>query len=152
MPTSGAPALPGLLVDTNVILDVILARTPWARDAALLLDAVARGQARGFIAGHAVTTVHYVVEKERDRTTANTAVGDVLQLLTVVPLAAAEFQRALALGLREFEDAVQVAASLAVDADYLVTRNGKDFRGAPVATYTPGELLAILATPPGRSR
>lgn len=152
MPAVRAPMPPGLLVDTNVVLDVILRRAPWARDAALLLDAIARAKARGFIAGHAVTTVHYVVEKEQDRTTAVTAVGDILQLLTVVPLGAAEFQRALALNLNDFEDAVQVAACLKVGADHLVTRNAKDFKGAPVTTKTPGEVLALLAGPTPSSR
>lgn len=141
-PPASAP--PALLVDTNVVLDVALGRAPWARDAARLLDAVDRGRARGFVAGHAVTTVYYVVERARGRTAAVTAVGDVLAILRVVPLGAAEFQRALALHLKDFEDAVQAAACLAVGADYLVTRNGKDFKGAGVAIKTAGEVLAIL--------
>jgi hypothetical protein len=72
-------------------------------------------------------------------------VGDILQLLEVVELGEPEFQRALALGLADFEDAVQAAACLEVGAEYLVTRNGKDFKGAPVTTKTAGEVLAILA-------
>lgn len=138
---------PGLLVDTNVILDVVLRRVPWATEATLVLDAVSRGVARGFVAGHAVTTVHYVVEKAAGRVVAATAVSDLLQLLDVVPLESSDFQRALALGLKDYEDAVQVAACLEVGADYLVTRNGKDYKGAPVTTHTPGEVLAILAQP-----
>lgn len=134
----------GLLLDTKVVLDLALKRPPWGREAALLLDAVVRGRARGFIAAHAITTVYYVVEKEAGRTAAVTAVGDVLSILEVVPLGEAEFHRALALGLKDFEDAVQVAACLAADADYLVTRNGKDFKGGGVTIRTPGEVLAIL--------
>ena len=144
----GVPALTparAVLVDTNVVLDVVLRREPWAADAARLLDAVARGQLRGFVASHAVTTVHYLVERARDRTTAVTAVADLLAILTVVPLDGADFQRALALGLSDFEDAVQVAACLEAGADYLVTRNEKDFRGAPVTTRSAGEVLALLA-------
>ncbi len=49
------------------------------------------------------------------------------------------------MSLSDFEDAVQAAACLTAGADYLVTRNGKDFKGAPVATRTPGEILASLA-------
>lgn len=141
--TSDRP--PGLLVDTNVILDVILERAPWAAEATLLLDAIARGAARGFVAGHAITTVHYIVEKPAGRTAAATAVSDLLQLLDVVPLERSDFQRALALTLKDYEDAVQVAACLKAGADYLVTRNGKDYKGAPVTARTPGELLGILA-------
>ncbi|MEJ7811509.1 MAG: PIN domain-containing protein [Gemmatimonadaceae bacterium] len=143
----GSRPRPAFLVDTNVILDVILERRPWAADAALLLDAVARRKVRGYVAGHAVPTVHYIVEKEAGRAAANTGVSDLLQVLSVVPLEMADFQRALAMQLRDFEDAVQVAACLKVGADYLVTRNGKDFKGAPAAVRTPGEVLATLAAP-----
>ena len=135
----------GLLLETNVLLDVVLERSPWAADAALVLDAISRGIARGFMAGHAVTTVYYVVEKEVGRAAANTAVADLLELLGVVAIGAAEFQRALAMGLSDFEDAVQAAACLTAGADHVVTRNAKDYKGAPVSTLTPGEVLASLA-------
>jgi predicted nucleic acid-binding protein len=144
--TAPAPRRPTLLVDTNVVLDVILERAPWVGDATALFDVVARGQAPAFIAGHTVTTVHYIVERERDRRTATTAVGDLLTLFPVVPLDTADFQRALALRLRDYEDAVQAVASLRIGADFLVTRNPKDFRGAPVTPRAPGEVLALIAT------
>ena len=152
MSASAVPSPRGLLLDTNVILDVILKRAPWAVEAVLLLDAIARGTARGFVAGHAITTVHYIVEKEAGRTAANTSVSDILQILAVVPLEASDFQRALALGLRDYEDAVQVAACLKAGADYLVTRNRRDYKGSPVTPHTPGEVLAILAAARGPER
>lgn len=136
---------PTLLLDTNVLLDVVLARSPWADDAARLLDLVAGGAARGCVASHAVTTAYYVVERERHRTAAVTAVGDLLTLLEVVPVDADDFQRALALDLRDFEDAVQVAACLRAGAGFLVTRNRRDFAGAPVEIRAPGEIVAMLA-------
>ena len=145
MASPDAPPAPKLLIDTNVLLDVALKRDPWAQEAVLLLDAIARGRAQGFVAGHAVTTIHYVVERTVDAVAAATAVNDVLQVLTVIPLEAAEFQRALAMGLRDYEDAVQVAACLKVGADVLVTRNAKDFKGAVVTLRTAGEVLALLA-------
>lgn len=145
-PPSPAPK-PKLLVDTNVVLDVVLERNPWAEDATALLDAIAAGRAAGYVAGHAITTVYYVVERERNRITAATAVSDLLQLLTVVPLGGADFQRALGLGLRDYEDGVQAAACLQVGADYLVTRNEKDFKGTPVTARSAGEVLALLDPP-----
>ncbi len=63
----------------------------------------------------------------------------------MVPLGTADFQRALGLALSDFADAVQAAACLHVGADYRVTRNPKDFQGAPVTTRAPGEVLALLA-------
>lgn len=146
MPAATTRPPPLLLVDTNVLLDVVLNRAPWANDATLLLDAISRGKASGFLAGHAVTTIHYIVERAVDRATAAMAVADTLEVLTVVALEAADFHRALSLKLGDDEDAVQVAAFLKCGADFLVTRNGKDFKGAAVPTRTPGELLALLST------
>jgi predicted nucleic acid-binding protein len=137
---------PTLLIDTNILLDLILARAPWDTDAVLLLDAVSRGTAIGFIAAHAVTTVYYVVQRAKSRAAATTAVSDLLQLLQVVALDRADFQRALTLGLADYEDAVQVAACLRVGADALVTRNPRDFKGVAVVTRSAGEVLALIAT------
>ncbi|HET7585108.1 MAG TPA: PIN domain-containing protein [Gemmatimonadaceae bacterium] len=135
-----------VLLDINVLLDVILDRAPWADDATLLLDLIAAGRVRGFVSGHSLTTVHYIVAREKDRTRAGSAVSDLLDILEVVPLRAADFQRALALGLRDFEDAVQVAACLQAGADALVTRNARDFQGAPVTIRSAGEVVALIAS------
>jgi predicted nucleic acid-binding protein len=144
--TVSAPRRPTLLVDTNIVLDVVLERAPWVADATALFDVVARGQTPAFIAGHTVTTVHYIVERERDRRTATTAIGDLLTLFPVVPLDTADFQRALALRLRDYEDAVQAVACLRIGADFLVTRNPKDYRGSPVTPRAPGEVLALISS------
>ena len=123
-----------VLFHTNVLLDVVLAREPWAADAVVLLD----------LAAHAVTTIHYLVGKERGRAIASTAVADLLSVLRVVELGVSDFQRALALGLNDYEDAVQAAACLRVGAQFLVTRNPKDFPNAPVTPRSAGEVLALL--------
>lgn len=135
-------------MDTNIVLDLVLDRKPGADDATALLDAIAKGRAEGYVASHAVTTVHYVVQRERSRAVAATAVSDLLQVVTVVPLGNEDFQRALGLGLKDYEDAVQVAACLQIGADYLVTRNAKDYKGAPVAARSAGEVLALLGAAP----
>ena len=145
MTAQAARRAPALLLDTNVLLDVLLKRDPWATEAALLLDAIHRGVARGLVSAHAITTIHYIVERAAGRAAARTAVSDILDVLDVVSLDASDFQRALSLGLADYEDAVQVAAGLKAGADYLVSRDAKHFRSAPMRIHAPGELLAILA-------
>lgn len=131
-------------MDINVILDVVLGREPWVQQAARLLSAVEEGRAQGYVAAHTITTIHYIVAREKGRQVAARAVTDLLRVVRVVPIADADFQQALVLGLKDFEDAVQVAAALQIGADCLVTRNGKDFAAAPVEIRTPGEVLATL--------
>ena len=140
MPTS----LPKLLVDVNVFLDVMLPREQWLAESADILETISQKRAAGFVSPHAVTTVYYIVERKEGREKALTAVADVLQICDVVPLTSDDFHRALALGLRDFEDAVTAVAALSIGADYIVTRSEKDFSRVPVSVRSPGGLLALL--------
>lgn len=143
-PKAAAPRPPTALFDINVLLDVVLAREPWAGVARALLDAAARGAVRAYVASHALTTIHYIVERVHGRTAALTAVSDLLDIVDVVEIGSDDFRRALALTLSDFEDAVQVAACLRSGAEVLVTRNPRDFKDAPVRVQRPAELLALV--------
>ena len=133
-----------LLVDLNIVLDVVLKREPWYRDAVALLDAVSGGAAEGYVASHAIATLYFLVNKANGRMAAVTAVTDLLGICDVAPMGTPDFQRALALGFADFEDAVQVAAALQSGCAYIITRNAKDFKGSPVEVRTAGELLPLL--------
>lgn len=133
-----------LLVDINVLLDVLLDRDPWSDAAARLLSAIESGSATGFVAAHTLPTVYYVVAQSQDRNTAAAAMGDLLRILEVAPLEKTDYQEALALPISDFEDAIQAAAALKIGADYLVTRNEKDFRGTSVPVADPATVLALL--------
>lgn len=54
---------------------------------------------------------------------------------------------ALALDFADLEDAVQVCAGAAPRADYVVTRNLRDFARGPLPAVSPAELLPLLSTP-----
>lgn len=133
-----------LLLDINVLLDVVLAREPWAETAAQLLATVESGKVTGLVPGHTLTTVHYIVERQEGRRKAVQAVTDILRIVELVPLEKADFHQALAFDVKDFEDAVQAAAAQKVGADYLVTRNEKDFRSSPVPTTAPATVLSLL--------
>ena len=74
-----------LLIDTNVVLDLLLAREPWAGEAGRLFEAMEEGRATGYVASHTVTTVHYIVEKAAGRTAAAMGVSDLLRIVEVGP-------------------------------------------------------------------
>jgi len=52
-----------ILFDTNVILDVLLDREPFANEAALLMSMVEQAEITGFICATTVTTIHYLATK-----------------------------------------------------------------------------------------
>lgn len=130
-----------LLLDVNVVLDLVLARHPWAGEAARLLTLLERGEHEGYVAGHTVTTVHYLVTRAHDRRTAAVAVADLLDITRVAPVGGNELRRALLLDLPDFEDAVQAACALAVDADAIVSRDPAGFKGVSLPVLPAGAAL-----------
>ena len=135
-----------LLVDTNVVLDVILDRKNHVGESLAVLDAIEAGRAEGYVSSHAITTIHYIVAKANGNAAAVMAVSDLLDLCDVVALNEGGFRRAPALDLKDFEDAVQVAAALQIGANYLVSRNEKDYKKSPIGVKSPAAVVALLAT------
>ena len=134
-----------VVVDTNVVLDVLLERPPFVADAARLLAAVVERRVAGVLAGHAVTTVHYVYRRGRTREVARQKITALLSAFEVAPVGRAELTAALASPFDDYEDGVVHASAVAAQADAIVTRNGDDFGASTLPVYTPAEMLAVLA-------
>ena len=47
--------------------------------------------------------------------------------------------------MTDFEDAMQVAAARACEADFIVTRNERDFAESPIPTLTPAGAMVELS-------
>jgi predicted nucleic acid-binding protein len=133
-----------LLLDINVLLDVLADREPFAEDAALVLSLVEEGKAEAVIAAHTVTTLFYFLDRDLGSRSARRALIDLLRLVSVVPVDHDRILQALALGWKDFEDAVQAACAAKADAEFIVTRDKKGFARSDVQAITPAELLIVL--------
>ncbi|MDP1569269.1 MAG: PIN domain-containing protein [Vicinamibacterales bacterium] len=133
-----------LLVDLNVILDVLLDREPHVAESARLWAAIERGEARGLVSAHAVTTLHYLLSKSQDREVAHSGCAALLTVFEPAAVDAAVLREALAMGWADFEDAVTAAAARAAACDALVTRDAAGFTGATLPVLAPAEAVALL--------
>lgn len=131
-----------ILVDINVFLDVLLRREPFLGASAGALETLESGASTGYVSGHTLPTLYYLVRSARGEKEARMALATLLELVRVVELPTSGYREALTLPIRDYEDALQAAAALHVGADYLVTRNEKDFRGVPgLKVLSPERLL-----------
>lgn len=131
-----------LLLDLNVFLDVVLDRPPDADVAAALWAALERGQARGMIPAHGVTTIFYLLEKARGAAFARDGVERLVHVFNVAPVDEDVVRRALALAWPDFEDAVCAAAAEASGCDALVTRDPSGYPNAPLPVIDPAAALS----------
>jgi predicted nucleic acid-binding protein len=137
-----------VLFDTNVVLDLLLAREPHASTAARLFSLVEGGRIKGSISATTVTTIHYIAAKTVGRTAAQKHLRQLLELFDVVNIDRQTLTGALDLGFPDYEDAVLHEAARRAGMAAIVTRNTRDFRKATLPVLLPSELLAtVLALP-----
>lgn len=133
-----------VLVDLNVLLDVVQRRESHYAASAAILSRVAAGDLEGAIAAHALTTIHYVIERFAGRERAAQAIDFLLKDFEIVPADREVFLRARSLEIADFEDAVVASCAATAGCERIVTRNVADFTASPVPASTPAEMAAEL--------
>ncbi len=135
---------PIILVDLNVVLDVLQNRPAFYEDSAQVLDAVVRQDVIGYLSAHSITTLFYVLNRLRNRETAVAAISGLLDAFIIAAVDDDVIRKALSWGWSDFEDAVQLAAAVQAGADYLITRNPRDFQEGLIPIVQPAAFLALL--------
>lgn len=130
-----------LLIDTDVLIDVALDRAPWADPAVRLLELMESNPDRAFIAWHTVSNFYYLVRPKRGPIQTRDFLRELLGFVRVAPTRTLHLHRAIQLEMKDFEDAMQVAAAMAAGADTIVTRNLADYGGSPIEALSPQAVL-----------
>lgn len=132
-----------LLFDTNVVLDVLLAREPFVHDSAQAMALVERGEVRGTLCVTTITTLFYLCQRALDARQARFQFSALLNLFDIAPVNRLVLSSALATPFADYEDAVLHAAARHAGCSGILTRNPRDFGSASLPVYTPGEFLRI---------
>lgn len=133
-----------ILYDTNVVLDDVLDRQPFASDASKLMAYVEQGQIHGILCATTVTTIYYFLSRELGAARARTHIATLLRLFEIAPVDMDVLLDAFSLGFSDYEDAVLHEAARRAEAEAIVTRDRRGFRSASLQIYMPDELAEYL--------
>lgn len=133
-----------VLIDTNVVLDLLLEREPFVETAIALFEQIERDNLAGYIAATTITNIFYIIRKTEGREVALAAINRLLVGLRFCAVDRQTVETALSLGLKDFEDSIQLACATLTQLDGIVTRDHKDFIGSNLPIYSPTELLNQL--------
>ncbi len=130
-----------VMLDLNVLLDVVQRREPFYAASAEVLSRAVDGRIDACLPGHALTTLHYIIDRHAGRAQAADLVDWVLAHLEIVSQDRAQFVRARSLSIDDFEDAALASAAEAAGCEFIITRNVADFLHSPIPSVTPEEFL-----------
>lgn len=101
-------------------------------------------EANVYISANVLTDIYYLLRKDYGSDAAQDMIEKNLSFLQVVGVSPEDAKRALSLRWSNFEDCLVAQCAEKIKADYIVTRNVKDFKASSVEAITPEELFVRL--------
>ncbi len=135
-----------ILIDTNVIIDYVSEREPFTSAAKKIFALCLENKVEGFIAAHSIPDAYYILRKTFSDKERRAALLLVCRLTEVVGVDGGRLAAALNKeNFRDFEDCLQDECAVACKADYIITRNVKDFSESKVKAISPEDFIKLAA-------
>ena len=131
-----------VMCDTNIILDVLLDREPFAESSDKVLRLCERGMIEGYTTSSCITDIFYFVRKHlHDTERSYDVVDKLLQILRCADVDDRHIREALKMRRSDFEDTLVAVCAKSISCDCVVTRDRKGFADFELPVLTPAELL-----------
>ena len=134
-----------VLIDTCIIIDALQSREPFSKDAETIFLSVANRRCVGFLTANSVTDIYFLMHKAlHSAAETRKALGILFSLFEIIDTCGIDCRKALTSGVSDYEDAVMIETAARAEIDCIVTRNLKDYAGAPMPVYSPTQFIELL--------
>jgi len=134
-----------ILVDTNVLLYELTGRQPYFDNADRIIKLCADKKVFGYMAAHSIPNMFYILRKDMPEDSRREALLNLCEIFTVEGVDSSKIIAALKnVEFQDMEDCLQERCAVSVKADYIVTRNIKDFEFAAVPAVLPEQFLELM--------
>ncbi len=130
-----------VFIDTNIILDVLLNRYPFADDSEKVLSLCETNVCNGCISVLTVCNLVYILRKFLGSERAETEVGRLLTFLELESVTVSGVKSVLQSEHPDFEDAIQLQSARESGADVVITRDKKGFDYSDILICTATQFL-----------
>ena len=135
-----------VLIDTNIMIDALTNRDGRSGFSASVIDLCAKQVIDGYVALHSISNMYYILRKQYSDAERRTILKRYNEILKVAEVGNDVVDTAINnTAISDYEDALQYACAETVGAEYIVTRNIKDYGKAEIRAISPEELLKLLA-------
>ena len=133
-----------VVIDTNIIMDIFLKREPFFQKSYEVFDLIVFDIVEGGVTANSITDIYYLLNRQfKDSEKSKSIILQINELLAIYDTTAIDISQALISEMTDFEDAVVASTAKREKADYIITRNIKDFERSAVKAVTPDEFIAM---------
>ena len=131
-----------VFIDTNIILDAVLSRKPFSDAAEQIFLLTAKEQIDANITANSITDIYYFVFKSIGNSDKAKEILRVLfSTFNISAIGIDDLNQALELQMKDFEDALISSCAKRSKANYIITRNTKDFVNSPITAIMPDDFI-----------
>ena len=133
-----------VFIDTNVLVDWLTQRQPFAEHSTKIVELVERRLVTGVVNPLVLTNTYYVTATYLDKKTTHQLLADLTAIFEIVDVTKEHVLNAIKDQNADFEDEVHIQTMAENEVQIVVTRNKKDFNREFLRTFTPAEYVASL--------
>ena len=138
-----------VVLDSNIVLDALKPDPDFELDAKRVFQLIWQDKITPYLCVNSLTDIFYVLRKVQGAEKAKESIANLLKIFHIIPLTEQDCANALALPMRDFEDAVIAVCARKVSADRIVSRDEALIKaGTAVAVLNPNELARFRAANP----
>ena len=133
-----------VFIDTDVILDVALAREPFFFASKIILAMAENNIIIGAISSNCVANIYYILRKAGGNSQARKFISTIVKYITVITIDHKNVLDALKSKFSDFEDALQHDSAVEHQCEYIITRNIEDYKNAEIPVLLPEEFIGMF--------
>jgi predicted nucleic acid-binding protein len=133
-----------IMLDIDVVLDLLLARQPFAVEAKKLMQKAIRDEIEVYVTTSSINTLVYIMEKTIGFVKTRGIITNFLQIAKGIDIGMSDIQKAFTnLAITDTEDAILMQGAIKGDMDLILTRDNafSQIEGQKVRVTTPSEYL-----------
>ena len=131
-----------VFIDTNILIDFLAAREPFAEEAMALFQLADNDEIELMVSDLTIINTTYILRRMHyGLSEIYDSLDNIRPLLTITSMGATVVDRCLQHRSDDFEDEMQYFSAIDANADYIITRNKKDFDFGDSAVMTPQEFF-----------
>jgi predicted nucleic acid-binding protein len=130
-----------ILLDTNIVLDLLLEREPFCKEAKDIFTMIESDKTSGFLCATSITTIYYLISKSVDKSKADDIIDKLLQLFNIADVNKNILIKSLKNNGKDFEDSVIYTSAEYFNIDVIITRDKKGFKQSNIKVLKPNDFL-----------
>jgi predicted nucleic acid-binding protein len=132
-----------VFIDTDIILDVAMARKPFFSASRTILAMAETGMIIGVTSSNCIANLHYILRKVGGDTDARAFISGLIKYVSIIAIDHHNVLEALKSKLPDFEDALQNCSAQENQCEYVLTRNTDDYKGSKLKVSLPEDFIKL---------